>query len=228
VSDGIGILDTEEVTGSNPVRPTRHLLFLARPGSALWPYNCPYSERYIRPVVLDPRPARLRRHAGHRQPGRLDDPLGVAFAAALIETTRGVGQRRRHRRRMSGVSPLRPARRPGGRLRAALGLLRPGRRRLRLRSRIRRVGRRSGVLHGKSRTFRQTMWKHDDQVTVVDRRDVGTGVLDDTDALVSYRLAIRGNRHRVVRMQVRSADARADDADDRVSWLLDGGVGNVK
>ncbi len=33
--------DTEEVTGSNPVRPTRHFLFLALPGSALWPYNCP-------------------------------------------------------------------------------------------------------------------------------------------------------------------------------------------
>ena len=36
--------DTEEVTGSNPVRPTRHFLFLALPGSALWPYNWPYSE----------------------------------------------------------------------------------------------------------------------------------------------------------------------------------------
>ena len=33
--------DTEEVTGSNPVRPTRHFLLLAPPGSALWPYNCP-------------------------------------------------------------------------------------------------------------------------------------------------------------------------------------------
>ena len=41
--------DTEEVTGSNPVRPTyRDLAFLV-PGptsSALWPYNWPYSERY--------------------------------------------------------------------------------------------------------------------------------------------------------------------------------------
>ena len=27
--------DTEEVTGSNPVRPTRHFLFLALQGSAL-------------------------------------------------------------------------------------------------------------------------------------------------------------------------------------------------
>ena len=39
--------DTEEVTGSNPVRPTlvtRHFLFLALPGSALWPYNWPYGE----------------------------------------------------------------------------------------------------------------------------------------------------------------------------------------
>ena len=30
-SDGIAIPDTEEVTGSNPVRPTRHFLFLALP-----------------------------------------------------------------------------------------------------------------------------------------------------------------------------------------------------
>ena len=32
---------TEEVAGSNPVRPTRHFLFLALPGSAPWPYNWP-------------------------------------------------------------------------------------------------------------------------------------------------------------------------------------------
>ncbi len=35
------VADTEEVTGSNPVRPTRHFLFLALPGSAPWPYNWP-------------------------------------------------------------------------------------------------------------------------------------------------------------------------------------------
>jgi hypothetical protein len=35
---------SSEVTGSNPVRPTRHFLFLDLPGSALWPYNWPYSE----------------------------------------------------------------------------------------------------------------------------------------------------------------------------------------
>jgi hypothetical protein len=44
--------DTEEVTGSNPVRPTRHFLFLALPGSALRPYNWPCSERYSRQVVV--------------------------------------------------------------------------------------------------------------------------------------------------------------------------------
>jgi hypothetical protein len=44
VSDGIAMPDTEEVTGSNPVRPTRRFLFLALSGSALWPYNWPYSE----------------------------------------------------------------------------------------------------------------------------------------------------------------------------------------
>ena len=31
--------DTEEVTGSNPVRPTRRFLFLAPPGSDRWPYG---------------------------------------------------------------------------------------------------------------------------------------------------------------------------------------------
>ena len=41
--------DTEEVTGSNPVRPTHltwYFLFLALSGSALRPYNWLYSERY--------------------------------------------------------------------------------------------------------------------------------------------------------------------------------------
>ena len=41
VTDTLEFPDTEKVTASNPVRPTRHFLFLARPGSALWPYNWP-------------------------------------------------------------------------------------------------------------------------------------------------------------------------------------------
>ena len=48
--------DTEEVTGSNPVRPTLvtwHFLFLVLPGSALRPYNWPYNERYRRLVALN-------------------------------------------------------------------------------------------------------------------------------------------------------------------------------
>jgi hypothetical protein len=44
--------DTEEVTGSNPVRPTRHFLFLALPGSALWPRNWPYGGRFRCQVVV--------------------------------------------------------------------------------------------------------------------------------------------------------------------------------
>ena len=35
VTDTPEFPDTEEVTGSNPVRPTRHFLFLALQGSAL-------------------------------------------------------------------------------------------------------------------------------------------------------------------------------------------------
>jgi hypothetical protein len=39
VADTLEFPDTEEVTGSNLVRPTRHFLFLALPGSALRPYK---------------------------------------------------------------------------------------------------------------------------------------------------------------------------------------------
>jgi hypothetical protein len=41
VSDGIAMPDTEEVTGSNPVRPTRHFLFLALPGTLRGPTTGP-------------------------------------------------------------------------------------------------------------------------------------------------------------------------------------------
>src|ERR1700730_17202101 len=92
--------DTEEVTGSNPVRPTRHYLLLALPGSALRPCNWPYCQAGrmprlqtagTRPVVAAGGRGRLQHRgdaretasapmgllAGHR---RVDDHLQVAIA----------------------------------------------------------------------------------------------------------------------------------------------------
>jgi len=60
-----------------------------------------------------------------------------------------------------------------------------------------------------------------------DRADIGAGVLDDADEFVPNRAAARRGGHRVVRVEVGSAYAGADHADDRVGWLLDNGIGNV-
>jgi hypothetical protein len=57
--------DTEEVTGSNPVRPTRHFLFLALQGSALWPYNWPYGEGERHAQVTGTRSSPRARTSAH-------------------------------------------------------------------------------------------------------------------------------------------------------------------
>jgi hypothetical protein len=63
--------------------------------------------------------------------------------------------------------------------------------------------------------------RHDDDVATFDAAHLGADLLDDPDRLVAHALAGLARCHRVVRPQIAAADAGADDADDRVSWLGD-------
>jgi threonine dehydrogenase-like Zn-dependent dehydrogenase len=67
----------------------------------------------------------------------------------------------------------------------------------------------------------------DDEVTGLDRPDVGADLLDDADELVPDPLRGRRGPHAAVRPQVGAADAGGDDADERVARQLDGGVRDV-
>jgi hypothetical protein len=61
----------------------------------------------------------------------------------------------------------------------------------------------------------------------LDSGDGATGVFDDADALVPHRCSFGCAGHGSVGVQVRAADAAADDADVRVGRVLDRGVGDV-
>src|SRR5918992_922448 len=55
--------------------------------------------------------------------------------------------------------------------------------------------------------------RHDNQVALLDLRDLRSDVLDDAYGLVAHRLAGLARLHRVVRPEVAAADAGAGDAD---------------
>ena len=65
------------------------------------------------------------------------------------------------------------------------------------------------------------------QVAPAQRRDVRTDVLDDTDELVPHPRRTMGRIHRVIRMQIRTADAAGRHPDQRVGGQFDAGVGDV-
>src|SRR6516162_6973107 len=86
--------DTEEVTGSNPVRPTlvtRHFLFLAVLGSALWPDNWPYREGGRHAQVTGTRSSPRARTSAHMassaRVGALHAPGSAQPASSMTPTT---------------------------------------------------------------------------------------------------------------------------------------------
>jgi len=67
----------------------------------------------------------------------------------------------------------------------------------------------------------------DDEVALGDRGDGVADLLDDADELVAHRGAPVALGHSVPGVQVAAADAGADDADDRVGGVDQGGLGDV-
>ena len=69
--------------------------------------------------------------------------------------------------------------------------------------------------------------RRDDEVAGLHRAYVGPDGVDDADELVAHPAAGLARLHLVVRPEVAAADAGAGNAEKRIGWFRDPGVGDV-